>query len=343
MNAPSSREAQMASTPGLIGLILVRFIVPLWVTAGATAKLIEQSPKLLPEHLRGVLEAANVDLYVALSCFIAIEFAAVAVMILIPRLARGTAVFMLGVFCLVLLYEIFNGNVTNCGCLGGFSPPPWLMLAIDLTLLVLVIALPVRGIKFANDRAAAAMATFVAVALGIFVFMRIGSASGGVEIVVPPTDIAQLSDSTSPTDDSATINLPGYYSLDTTDWPGQQARDIDLLSWIPNLPEFIDTGEQYIILYSRTCEHCHDLLIEHFSFDLPAPTLLVSIPEFKSGFAEDAPLENPCLDCTLAELPIGVDWLMTPPVVIALKDGVVQCAQEAEDSMMPACLPWHGF
>ena len=48
MNAPSSREAQMASTPGLIGLILVRFIVPLWVTAGATAKLIEQSPKLLP-------------------------------------------------------------------------------------------------------------------------------------------------------------------------------------------------------------------------------------------------------------------------------------------------------
>jgi hypothetical protein len=340
MNAPASRQSQTAGMPGMLGLMLVRFFVPLWVMAGATTKLVEQSPKLLPEHLRGLLDAANIDLYFALSCFIAIEFAAAAVMVLLPKIAKPTALFMLGVFCLVLLHEIFMGNVTNCGCLGGFSPPPWLMLSIDLTLLVLVVALPVRPLKLASDRAGAAAATLIAIALGIVVFMRIGSASSGLTVVIAPSD---TTDTTQATEPSTTLQLPGYYSLDTTDWPGQRVRDIDLLSWIPNLPESVNTGEQYIILYSRTCEHCHDLLIEHFSFDPPAPTTLVAVPEFKTGFAEDGQLENPCLDCHELEMPVGVDWLLTPPVVIALKDGVVQCAQEAEDAMMPACLPWHGF
>ncbi len=323
MTAPASASGRA----GWVGLVLVRFLVPLWVLAGATTKLVERSPKLLPEHLRGLLGDAGIDLHIALSIFLTIEFAAIAVMVLVPRLARITAVCMLGAFCLVLLYEIFNGNVTSCGCLGTISPPPLLMLSIDLGLLILVAALPVRPLRIASDRVVWGLVSVLAVALGIVSFMHVLGGATGARLVDGPQ----------------TVQLPAYYSLDTSDWPGQRAEDIDLISWIPNLPENLNTGQQYIILYSRTCEHCYELLLEHFSYDPPAPTTLVAIPENTDGFIEDGQLENPCIDCVELDLPIGVDWLMTPPIVIAIEDGVVRCAQEAEDGMMPQCLPWHGF
>ncbi len=329
---------------GIFGLVLVRLVVPLWITVGAATKLVERTPSLLPEHLRKLLDGMGIDLYLALFLFITIEFAAVAVMLLIPRLARLAAVVMLGTFCLVLVYEIFNGNVTSCGCLGSFSPPPWLMLSIDLALLILVVALPVRPLRVARDQIAWAIATVLTVALGLVTFARVGALSGGV--VTPAIDAGQQTpgDPGATTDPQpAAAQLPGYYSLDASDWAGRKASEIDLISFVPGLAETLGEGRQYLIFYSRTCEHCHELLLEHFSYEPPAPTTLVAIPEMKDGFIEDGQLENPCLDCAEVDLPVGVDWLMTPPVVVAIEDGVIQCAQEAEDSMMPACLPWHGF
>jgi len=331
---------------GILGLILVRCLVPIWITAGAATKLIERSPKLLPEHLRGILESVGVDLHVALAFFIAVEFAAVAVMVLLPRFARGTAVFMLLTFCLVLLYEMLNGNVTSCGCLGSISPPPWLMLSIDLALLVLVAALPVRPIEFVSDRAAWALATLLSLVVGVVAFTRIlGGATEVTVVIEPPIQQERSDHDSAPAENggSPTLTLPAYYSIDTSDWAGKRLDQIDLLSWIPNLPDSITSGRQYLIFYSRTCEHCHELLLEHFSFDPPAPTTLVAIPETKDGFLEEGMLENPCLDCSEVDLPIGVDWLITPPVVVSLEDGVIRCAQEAEDYVDPQCLPWHGF
>jgi hypothetical protein len=334
-NAMTPPNASGTGRAAWIGLVLVRFIVPLWVLAGAATKLAERSPKLLPEHLRELLTGVGLDLHIALSIFLTIEFAAVAVMVLLPRLARITAVFMLGVFCLVLLYEIFNGNLTTCGCLGSISPPPWLMLSVDLVLLVLVVALPVRPLRLAGDRMAWGLVSLLAVVLGVVSFTRVFGGATGVQIVINPT----AGDGAA----GRTTQLPAYYSLDTSDWPGQRARDIDLISWIPGLPDSIDDGQQYLIFYSRTCEHCYELLLEHFSFDPPAPTTLVAVPESTDGFITDGALENPCIDCAELDLPVGVDWLMTPPVVIAIENGVIRCAQEAEDGMMPQCLPWHGY
>lgn len=334
----SSTPATSPSAASWVGLVLVRFLVPLWVLGGAGAKFLERSPKLLPEHLRGVLSDIGLDLHVALAIFLTIEFAAIAVMVLIPRFARITAIFMLLAFCVVLLHEILNGNVTSCGCLGSVSPPPWLMLTIDFVLLVLVAALPVRALRLAADRVAWGLVSLLAVVLGLASFMWVLGGATGVQIVVP-----RATSDVDSTETMRTVQLPAYYSMDTADWPGQRARDIDLLSWIPNLPESIDEGRHYIVLYSRTCEHCYELLLEHFSYEPPAPTTLVAIPEMADGFIEDGQIENPCLDCLELELPIGVDWLMTPPIVIAIENGVIICAQEAEDGMMPQCLPWHGY
>ena len=55
---------------------------------------------------------------------------AVAVCVFLPRFARLMAGWMLCVFVAVLAAEIARG-ATSCGCLGAWSPPPWVMLAID--------------------------------------------------------------------------------------------------------------------------------------------------------------------------------------------------------------------
>ncbi|MCH2139905.1 MAG: hypothetical protein MK100_02590 [Phycisphaerales bacterium] len=325
---------------GWIGLVLVRFIVPLWIGIGATVKLAERSPKLLPEHLRDALDVSGIDLHWALAWFIGIEIAAVLIMVLLPRLAREVAIFMLSVFCLVLLYEIFNGNVTNCGCLGSYSPAPWLMLSIDLAMLIAVIALPVRHLSYMPDRLAAMLTSFAAIFFFILAYIHVVGSAKDIQVVVPQIDGSQPSTSV---DSTTTITLPPYYTLDVSDWSGKPIREIELISWIPDLPPSIEEGQQYLIMYSRTCEHCHELLLEHFSYDPPAPTTLVAIPESTDGFAEGGGLDNPCLDCLEVELPVGTDWLMTPPIVISIEDGVVQCAQESEETYDPQCLPWHGF
>ncbi|MEE3002563.1 MAG: hypothetical protein VX908_07720, partial [Planctomycetota bacterium] len=135
--------------------------------------------------------------------------------------------------------------------------------------------------------------------------------------------------------------LPPYYVLDTDDWVGRNISDIDLIQYITDLPETINDGRQYMVFYSRTCDHCQMLLEFHFAYGEVAPTTLVAIPESKSGFETEGLLDQPCLDCAELELPVGTDWLMTPPVLIAIEDGVVKCAKEADDSEAPECLLWH--
>ena len=331
------------------GLLLARFIVPLWVLMGASVKLIEQSPRLLPEYLRKAIDNAGVDLHIALAVFITIEFAAVALMVFVPKVARPTAIFMLGSFCLVLIWEMINGNVTQCGCLASISPPPWVMLSIDGLLLVGVCALPVRRILEPDARAGWALASLVAIAIGAVSFMRMPSDAITVPVhsgdaVATEHASDDASAQTQPNGNTPQMSLPAYYQPPVESWIGQPIDSIDLVQWTAGLPADLKEGRRYLIYFSHTCEHCFELLLTHFDFDLPAPTTLVAIPETIDGFEEDGHLENPCIDCgAVLKLPVGVDWLMTPPIVIAIEDGIVHCAQEAEDVYEPQCLPWHGF
>ena len=89
----------------------------------------------------GLFTGVGVDLKMGLVIILAIECAAIAIMLFVPKLARLMAVLMLVSFVLVLLNEMIAGNLTSCGCLGSYSPPPWLMLAIDVGLLILVVAI----------------------------------------------------------------------------------------------------------------------------------------------------------------------------------------------------------
>jgi len=342
---PATMHAQ--KTTSMVGLVMARVIVPLWVLMGASAKLYASSPRLLPKNMLRNLEAMDINLHTALAVFIAVEFAAVGLMVFKPRLARPTAAFMLASFCLVLLWEMLNGNFTDCGCLATISPPPWAMLLVDGLLLLGVCTCRVKQVAEPNARAGWALASLVAVAMGAWTFMRVPADT--VVVSLPIKSDTQIEDDTPAlnleTGDpvaAPVTALPAYYLPDPTEWAGMPVADIDLLRWTTGLPD-LSKGKHYVIYYSRVCDHCHELLLAQFEFDLPAPTVLVAMPESPDGFAMEGLMKNPCTDCALLELPVGVDWLMSPPLVIAIEDGIVHCAKEGEDAWEPECLPWHGF
>jgi hypothetical protein len=141
---------------------------------------------------------------------------------------------------------------------------------------------------------------------------------------------------------NVTITIPPYVTVKPNDWIGKNWRDIDFAGYVKGWPADLNTGRKYIIFFSRTCDHCKALLNFNF-FDPPAPTILVAVPESKSGFDRGSELPMLCPGCVELELPIGTDWLLTPPLVVALEDGVVRCAAEGVDgeAESPECLLWH--
>ena len=149
MTSPQMTDNLPSRRGSLIGTLLVRLVVPLWLLAGASVKLYTLNPKLLPEPVLLVvrdsarlfgIENLNWWLGTSLRTMIAVEIMLALIMISAPRLARFAASFILTIFLAVLvatmamaakrdgISAIWNGS---CGCFGSVSPPPLGMFAID--------------------------------------------------------------------------------------------------------------------------------------------------------------------------------------------------------------------
>ncbi len=304
-----------AAWPERVGAILVRLVVPAWICVGAVFKVVGSTPKSLPRSVLDMGEAVGFsDHFLLLAVLIAIEFIFVGIMLFVGSLARLAAVFMLGVFCLILIIEMING-AESCGCLGQHSLPPQVMFAIDFALLLGVVIFKPRS--FTKSAIGPILATIFTIATAGTTF--------GVVLSHRTTD----------------AGLPAsWYPRDLATWDGRNIDDIDLFSMVKQWPHDLHNGPQYVIFYGRTCDHCEDLLYEFFSTGVPVPTTLVAIPESKEGFSSADAFESPCYDCAETQLPIGVDWIISTPLVVAIDDGIVRCAKENEEYEDPTCLIW---
>lgn len=114
--------------------------------------------------------------------------------------------------------------------------------------------------------------------------------------------------------------LEAYYAPEFEKWAGKRLDELDL-PLIINRPIPIDLqkGEVVLFFYRTDCEHCEQVLNDHFAGPLTAPTLLVSIPDSMGD-----PFPNPCNDCKLTALVTGPTYVIETPVLVVAKDGVVQ-------------------
>ena len=133
---------------------------------------------------------------------------------------------------------------------------------------------------------------------------------------------------------AAGLPADGYYMPAYDDWLGRPFRELEIASWIRDLPKDLELGQQFVIFYRKDCEHCHELMAVYFTGELPGPTTAVAVPE-RTGFPSENIQPFECNGCALAELPAGVDWFIQTPALVRLIDGVVDCAAEV-DSAAPA-------
>ncbi len=136
-------------------------------------------------------------------------------------------------------------------------------------------------------------------------------------------------------------SLEAYYAPEFEKWNGQRfdAQPFALLIQRP-IPFDLNSGTAIVVFYRADCEHCEKLLSDHFAGKLKAPTLAVGIPDTDAASAFDMP----CKECKITSLVAGPTYVVETPVIVVLKDGVVQCtvvgAAGAEDPrVVEACLP----
>jgi len=306
-------------------------VIPAWIIVGATFKLVEGTPKHLPREILLDAKHLGIDLNVLLAMLISLEYLAAIAMILVGRVARLASAFMMAAFCAILVREIATGS-SDCGCLGAFSPSPWMMLAIDGTLLLGVVLLRPRplpgGIDAARWPAVAASAAILATtgtSFGLLVPW------GRADAVTPVSTGEENGGVTGATAVTGPAPLPDYWlSSDLDSWRGRRWNEIELFGFMKQAPKDIDTGTRYVVFYSRTCDHCEDMFHEDLVPDpvLAALVTAVEVPADKNRLTSPDAWPMPPTACESLSLPLGVDWIITTPLAVRIVDGVIECAEE---------------
>ena len=321
---------QPTSPSQKFGLILCRVIVPLWVLSGAVVKLNAGAPTNLPRTFVDFGRATGLDLGVMLYTLIGLELFAVAVMVLLSRFARPMAIFMLSVFCLVLIGEMIK-QADSCGCFGGgIDVQPWQMLIVDGLLLlgVLFFRPPVKESSMKLPQAAAVAAGLAVAGLAV--------SFGAASFLHPKSDTPEIVDGdveNDPTVNPQPLALPEYwYAEDLDAWVGQPWREVDLFRFMPRWPADMDEGKRYVVFYSRTCDHCQAMFEQHLSQPLGGPVIAVQIPVSRSQLTGANPLFDPTqYDLSqFMQLPIGPDWIITAPLAMRIENGIITCVEEGE-------------
>jgi hypothetical protein len=261
----------------------------------------------------------------------------------VSRLARPMALFVLSAFCLILVGELVQGNLSSCGCFGNIPVPPWAMLIVDGLLLLGVAVFDPTPVMPATPARWPAFGAAVLVAAGTTAtFWRVIPASAppqpiGTQPLPRPNPSPNPSPNPPPPDQPVdpTINpnpapLPGYwFSSDVTIWEGKPWSEVELFSFMPVWPQGLDSGTRYVVFYGRTCDHCDDM----FNADLTDPSLgsmttAVEVPESKDRMSGPNPWPMPETMVEHLQLPLGCDWIFTTPLTLTIEDGIVTCAEE---------------
>lgn len=292
------------------GDVVVRVIVPTWIFAGATLKLLTGSPLDLPDfilnlpltlHNAGIVPAGANAGWQVFMLVIALEYVLATLIALHRGLARPLATLTLIAFCAVVLVQMRAGTGT-CGCLGTVTLPLWLMLGIDAALLLGVLLLPGRA---GAGRPPVSSARWLAITL------TAGTLIGATWLAFSRDWVGRLGDPARLVE----INL-----LRST---GRDWREVMLFSQTPKTPADFPESVQTWVIYRDTCEVCHTLFRSQFSTPSGRRVVAVLVPADPPLTPEQraalAPIQ--CAECDLISLPEGRNYRIATPIVIRIENG----------------------
>jgi hypothetical protein len=335
-----------------IGSVLCRMVIPGWVLAGATYKLVEMNPKLLPPVVLSVLEtvAGNLKLPVtdvydpALRLIVTAEIALVLIMIFAARISRVVAVGLMFFFCAILV-QILLSKGASCGCFGKAGPPPWVMLVIDGALLLGALLIPNRRstmrcvptlMTIVGSTMVGAGVAFMAPGLNaIEIPDRLPADGTPTDVLPPPVDPTPPAVTNGASETRAWPPMPKqiqpYYNFEPEKWLGTPLDSQPMALLMTNLSVNPNSGRWHLIFIREDCDHCHHLLEKYFIGPLKTPAITVVVPD-----ATGAPMENPCTECAktaLVRVGNAPMYLITTPVLMTIQDGkVISICADTEDA-----------
>lgn len=312
----------------VLGGIVVRLVVPVWILAGAWVKMQEAAPSFLPRHsIIAPARAFDIDLQWLLAILVSIEFVIAFAMILVPRLARPLAIMVLTLFCGILIHEMARGS-GSCGCFGSKSPPPAAMLAIDAVLLLAAIFLRPARESFLPGAPRWIAATVLGVAMTV---LSIRAVDPGGEVArpaaVPDTEAA----AGQPRNPDPQPLPPYWVSEDLGQLVGRPWTDLPLIGFMDAWPAVPAEGDWFLTFFGRTCDECrklfHEVLVdERFA----NRTTAIEVPyDTRSLRPETGTWDLPAVaGLQMLTLPVGPDWVLTTPLDVRIRDGVIVAISE---------------
>lgn len=119
--------------------------------------------------------------------------------------------------------------------------------------------------------------------------------------------------------------------LDVAAWAGRPLAETAAATHLPTLPAIVGSDAVFLVLYNSRCGTCHDLFRERFAGELPRRVIAIEIPPAADAVlaAGDGEIAIECPDCERIALPSGPRWLVRPPTVVRVDDGVVTCVDDA--------------
>lgn len=283
-------------------------LIACWILTGAIFKLFWGTPALLPAVVRDV----PLELGVTYNLAIGIELAIAAIALVAPGWGWLLQAALLVVFDVVLTTQIAAGDA-NCGCFGAkFSMPPWLMMAIDSALLVVLIALRpwsarLRGLPVVVPAALAA----AALAVPWFLDRQVDTETAAAGTAAPEN---------------------AWIELDVDNWVGEDIWDTKLGQ--PPLSEYIDVMQLPLdglwVFWRADCEHCAKHLGHMKSVETGQRLVtLVRLEQKHDSEANRVVHEMPDGNFVqYASLPPSISYILTTPAELLLEGGKIVAARD---------------
>jgi hypothetical protein len=293
-------------------------LAALWVLGVSSIKLFLGTPSSLPPLVRDGWFGPDLNFRLS----IAVELAFALVALIWPRRGFAPLALLYAVFVAVLVQLISQG-AKSCGCFGGaITFPPALMISVDATLLVLMLA--ARPWKTISPGKPPYLALAAAVALAAIQPWIWIPPQPPAPVAVPPIAGGPEEPSpAAPTNAQAPVERPRYVVLEPEDWAGKSIHETELAPWLDtwSLP-----GDATWVLYFVSCEHCERYLQRLKSEFADDPKLYVMV-ELGEKDGEERRVVDPELDMPPGEhakTPDDIQWVITPPWELILEGHTVK-------------------
>lgn len=285
-----------------------------WIAVGASYKWLAGSPNDLP----ALLHSVPVEIGLLYKLAIGIELFVVVVALLRPRIGWALLGLQYLVFLGILVQLLLSG-AESCGCFGAkVTIPPSVMMAVDGALLAFILVTRPWSARLWSAPTPAVLLIALAGVAAPWVYDR------GRPVATP---------------DGGT--RAAFVILETEQWLGQDAREIDLAPYLSEPVDLLMPGTW--VLYRDSCPHCRDHMWRMIQQDPGTePITLIKIPEPNldpAAVVVDALPEGPHVQSI--ELIAGTEYVIQGPLDLRVEwedylISNVRLAEELADGTPPA-------